>query len=79
MAVHNGIIRARKTKGHGIVFLPDFIAKKYFDAGVISRCLEDYHSPIMNFYAVYPNGQNISKKLQIFIDFLIKQFKKLSS
>ena len=67
------------TKGHGIVFLPDFIAKKYFDAGVISRCLEDYHSPIMNFYAVYPNGQNISKKLQIFIDFLIKQFKKLNS
>jgi len=55
------------------------LLKKYFDAGVISRCLEDYHSPIMNFYAVYPNGQNISKKLQIFIDFLIKQFKKLSS
>ncbi|MDH1377810.1 hypothetical protein N5I80_14950 [Acinetobacter junii] len=55
------------------------MAKKYFDVGVISRCLEDYHSPNMNFYAVYPNGQNISKKLQIFIDFLIKQFKKLSS
>uniref|UniRef100_UPI0034CFB41F LysR family transcriptional regulator n=1 Tax=Acinetobacter haemolyticus TaxID=29430 RepID=UPI0034CFB41F len=62
------------AKGHGIVFLPDFIAKKYYDSGEISRCLEDYRSPIIHFYAVYPNGQNIPKKLQIFINFLVKHF-----
>ncbi|WP_332606150.1 LysR family transcriptional regulator [Acinetobacter sp. ESBL14] len=66
------------TKGHGIIFLPDFIAKKYFDAGEIAKCLEDYHSPMMNFYAIYPNGQKVPKKLQIFIDFLIRQFKNIN-
>ncbi|MBP0645352.1 hypothetical protein J8J17_26525, partial [Mycobacterium tuberculosis] len=28
----------------GIIFLPDFLAKKDQDAGKIMRCLEDYHS-----------------------------------
>lgn len=56
----------------GIIFLPDFLAKKDQDARKIMRCLEDYHSKQLYFYAITPSQQKIPKKVKLFLDHLKK-------
>lgn len=56
--------------GQGIVFLPDFIAYEAEQAHQVVRCLEDYQSAKLYFYAITPKNQKIPKKTQIFLDYI---------
>ncbi|WP_445115655.1 LysR substrate-binding domain-containing protein [Acinetobacter sp. WZC-1] len=60
-------------KDHGITFLPDFIAAKYLQTGLIVPCLEEYQSAPIYFYAAYPDKKKVPRKVQLFIDFLIAE------
>ncbi|MCG6037008.1 LysR family transcriptional regulator [Acinetobacter baumannii] len=62
-------------KNHSILFIPDFLAKKYEDAGVIINCSQDIFSSTVHFYATTPYGSKIPKKVQLFLDSLKQHFR----
>ncbi|MDO7363541.1 LysR substrate-binding domain-containing protein, partial [Acinetobacter geminorum] len=61
-------------KNKGILFIPDFLAKKYEDDGVIINCSQDIFSLELHFYATTPYGSKIPKKVQLFLDSLTQHF-----
>ncbi|MCU4424170.1 LysR family transcriptional regulator [Acinetobacter sp. WU_MDCI_Abxb74] len=60
-------------KNQSILFISDFLAKKYEDDGVIINCSQDIFSPKLHFYATTPYGSKIPKKVELFLD-LLKQY-----
>jgi DNA-binding transcriptional LysR family regulator len=61
-------------KNQSILFIPDFLAKKYVDDGVIINCSQDIFSSKLHFYASTPYGLKIPKKVQLFLDSLKQHF-----
>ncbi|MFA2969237.1 LysR family transcriptional regulator [Acinetobacter pittii] len=61
-------------KNKGILFIPDFLAKKYEDDGVIINCSQDIFSLELLFYATTPYGSKMPKKVQLFLDSLTQHF-----
>jgi len=61
-------------KNQGILFIPDFLAKKYEEDGVIINCSQDIFSSKIHFYAITPYGSKIPKKVQLFLDSLKQNF-----
>ncbi|WP_111854411.1 LysR family transcriptional regulator [Acinetobacter oleivorans] len=61
-------------KNHSILFIPDFLAKRYEDVGVIINCSQDIFSSTVYFYATTPYGSKIPKKVQLFLDSLKQHF-----
>lgn len=63
-------------KNQGIIFLPDFIVQQDVDAGNIVKCLEDYQSNSLFFFAVTPINYKTSKNIKLFLDFLRRYYLK---
>ncbi|MDS7929868.1 LysR family transcriptional regulator [Acinetobacter sp. V102_4] len=61
-------------KNQSILFIPDFLAKKYEDDGVIINCSQDIFSSKLHFYATTPYGSKIPKKVELFLDSLKQHF-----
>ncbi|MDA3556908.1 LysR family transcriptional regulator [Acinetobacter sp. AOR15_HL] len=61
-------------KNQSILFMPDFLAKKYEDDGVIINCSQDIFSSKLHFYATTPYGSKIPKKVELFLDSLKQHF-----
>ncbi|MCU4347024.1 LysR family transcriptional regulator [Acinetobacter lactucae] len=61
-------------KNQSILFIPDFLAKKYEDDGVIINCSQDIFSSKLHFYATTPYGTKIPKKVELFLDSLKQHF-----
>ena len=64
-------------KNQSILFIPDFLAKKYEDDGVIINCSEDIFSSTVHFYASTPYGSKIPKKVELFLESLRQHFSNL--
>lgn len=74
LTCNNGEFLLEFCKRHqGIIFLPDFIVNRDFDAGNIVKCLEDYQSNPLIFFAVTPTNYKTSKNIKLFLNFL-KQY-----
>lgn len=64
-------------KNKGILFIPDFLAKKYEDDGVIINCSQNIFSLELHFYATTPYGSKIPKKVELFLESLRQHFSNL--
>lgn len=60
--------------GHGLNLSPTFIARPALDAGALTTVLDDYHSPPLNAWAVYPRNRYLPPRARAFIDFLAERF-----
>jgi len=58
------------VKGHGIVFMPTFIAYKTLARGELVPILQQYQLPMMNAYAIYPKNRFLPQRCRLLIDFL---------
>lgn len=65
-------------KNHSILFIPDFLAKKYEDDGIIINCSKDIFSSTVHFYATTPYGSKIPKKVKLFLDSLKQHFQTIT-
>ncbi|MDC5512375.1 LysR family transcriptional regulator [Acinetobacter baumannii] len=65
-------------KNKGILYIPDFLAKKYEDEGVIINCSQDIFSTKLHFYATTPYGSKIPKKVQLFLNTLKQHFQSIT-
>ena len=60
--------------GHGIGYLPSFIADQAIQTGKLQRLLDGYSSPAIGIYAVYLHRKHLSPKVRRLVDLLIEQF-----
>ena len=63
------------VEGLGIILVPSFIAYKEIEHGALVPVLRDYKPPRLEAYAIYPQTRHLSRRVRVFVDFLIKRFK----
>ena len=62
------------VKGHGITFIPTFIAYQKLARGELMPILQQYQLPTLNAYAVYPKNRFLSQRCRYLIDFIAERF-----
>lgn len=62
------------AKGHGLIYIPTFIASEKLASGELVCVLKDYQLPTLNAYAVYPKNRFLSQRCRHLIDFLAQRF-----
>ncbi len=62
------------VKGHGITFIPTFIAYETLARGELVPVLNHFQTPTLNAYAVYPKNRFLSQRCRYLIDFIIERF-----
>jgi DNA-binding transcriptional LysR family regulator len=67
-------LAAAAISGMGITKGPTFILGPYIKAGKLVNILNQYQSPPVGIYAVYPPGRLIPRRIQVFSDFLAGRF-----
>lgn len=61
-------------KGHGITYIPTFIAYKALADGRLVTVMSEYQLPTLNAYAVYPKNRFLSQRCRYLIDFIAERF-----
>ncbi len=61
--------------GHGICVLPKFCLGKDFDDTQLVALFEDYQSPKIDVFAVYPSRKYVSAKVRCLIDLLVQHLR----
>jgi DNA-binding transcriptional LysR family regulator len=54
--------------------LPSFIVQPAISGGLLTPLLHDYQPSPVTLSVLYPRHRNVSVKVQLFVDFLIKRF-----
>jgi len=57
--------------GLGVLWLPDYMARKYAASGELVRLFADWRIDPMPLYLAFPANRHISKKLRVFIDWVV--------
>lgn len=65
------IILQAVLQGYGVAQLPGFTLENAFKQGLIEEVLTDFPAPMLDIYAVFPENRVGSKKVRVFIDFLV--------
>ncbi|MGB2375103.1 MAG: LysR family transcriptional regulator [Porticoccaceae bacterium] len=69
MRANNGDFLLNMAKrGHGIAYLPRFLAYKALANGELTPVLTQYNLPKLNAYAVYPKNRFLSHRCRLLID-----------
>lgn len=61
---------AAATDGHGIAFVPDFLARQAVAEGRLESVLDDPCSDQGQFWALWPSSRHLSPKIRVFVDFV---------
>jgi len=67
-------LRDAAVDGHGITNLPTFVVYKQIEKGQLLPLMRDYSAWKVNAYAIYPQTRHLSKRVRVFVDFLVKRF-----
>jgi DNA-binding transcriptional LysR family regulator len=62
------------VESRGIILVPSFIAYKEIERGTLISILNDYKTPQVDAYAIYPQTRHLSQRVRAFVDFLVKRF-----
>lgn len=58
--------------GLGVLWLPDYMAKGHVEQGALAPLFEGWSIEPMPLYIAYPQNRHVSKKLRVFIDWIIE-------
>lgn len=61
-------------KGHGITYIPTFIAYQALSDNRLVAVMPEYQLPTLNAYAVYPKNRFLSQRCRYLIDFIAERF-----
>jgi DNA-binding transcriptional LysR family regulator len=61
---------AAATDGHGIAFVPDFLARQALAEGRLHSVLDEHCSDQGQFWALWPSSRHLSPKIRVFVDFV---------
>ena len=62
------------VKGHGITYMPTFIAYAALKRGEVVPILQQYQLPAMTAYALYPKNRFLSQRCRYLIDYIVERF-----
>ncbi len=60
--------------GHGLVYLPTYLAGEALESGRLVTVLDDYAAAPLVLRAIYPHSHHLSAKVRAFVDFLVARF-----
>ncbi len=60
--------------GQGICLQPTFIVYQSIQQAQLKPILTDYSWPSVNAYAIYPQTRHLSRRVRVFVDFLVERF-----
>ena len=63
---------AAGVAGLGVLWLPEYMAKPHVARGDLVRLFEDWQLDSMPMYVAYPPNRHISRKLRVFIDWVVE-------
>ena len=66
------VLRDAAVAGQGIALLPTFIARKALLDGSLRTLLQEFKTPPLALYALYPPTRHLPIKTRAFIDFLVQ-------
>lgn len=73
---NNGdILRQAAMMGEGIVYQPKFLMDDALSGGILVPLLQDWSTPSIDIFAVYPESRHVSAKLRVFIDHMVQAFR----
>ncbi len=55
--------------GHGIAFVPDFLAREAIALGRLETVLDGHSEDQGQFWALWPSSRHLSPKIRVFVDF----------
>lgn len=55
--------------GHGIAFVPDFLAREAIAQGRLETLLDGHSDNQGEFWALWPSSRHLSPKIRVFVDF----------
>ena len=55
--------------GHGIAYMPDFLAREALAQGQLDTVLEGHCEDEGQFWALWPSSRHLSPKIRVFVDF----------
>jgi DNA-binding transcriptional LysR family regulator len=58
--------------GLGVLWLPEYMAKAHVTKGELLPLFQDWHIDPMPLYIAYPPNRHVSKKLRVFIDWVVE-------
>ena len=59
--------------GHGIAFVPDFLAREALAQGRLHSVLDEQCSDRGQFWALWPSSRHLSPKIRVFVDFIAER------
>jgi len=60
--------------GMGVYRCPTFMSGESIAEGTLEAVLEDYETPEISVYAIWPHNRHLSTKVRAFVDFLVERF-----
>ena len=67
-------LRDAAVAGQGIIFVPTFVTYKEIENGSLIPILQNYDTPQINAYAIYPQTRHLSQRVRTFVDYLVERF-----
>lgn len=58
--------------GLGVLWLPQYMARAPMARGELVPLFEDYQLESMPLYVAFPPGRHVSRKLRVFIDWVVE-------
>ncbi len=58
--------------GMGVLWLPEYMAKSHVAGGALVRLFDHWQIEPMPLYVAYPPNRHVSKKLRVFIDWIVE-------
>ncbi|HEY5603871.1 MAG TPA: LysR family transcriptional regulator [Gammaproteobacteria bacterium] len=75
LRANNGdFLRDAAIAGLGLILEPTFIVYDAINQGLLKPLLTDYHWPVIDAYAVYPQTRHLSQRVRALVDFLAQRF-----
>lgn len=75
LCVNNAeVLREAAQAARGIAVLPVFIAEPALKSGKLRTIMDDYKTPAISLYAIYPPTRHLAIKVRLFIDYLVETF-----
>ena len=71
------IILDAGLKGQGVFIGPTYMVKQSLEEGKLEQGLEEYTASTTGLFAVYPHSKLVSRKVRVFIDYLIDTWSRI--
>ncbi|ULU24930.1 LysR family transcriptional regulator [Dyella terrae] len=63
-------VLAATLAGHGLAYMPDFLARDAIRDGALQTVLADHITDHGQFWAVWPSGRTLLPRVRVFVDFM---------